>query len=200
VETGDVLWARTLTGTLTSVLAFDDRVYVGSTDNFLYCLSSHEGRIDWQWRTGGDLVGLPVVDERRLYFVSLDNVLRALDRRSGAQRWLRPLPLRPTTGPVRADDDLIVSGVSPMLRAYAIRDGRPSGQMDAPGDLAAPPHVVQSEEQTTLIVLTRDVAKGTIMTALGRAGDQGDEKDSNGKEQAPDPPVSPEPQAPDSPR
>jgi len=193
VKTCELLWTRSLGGTLLSVLAFDDRVYIGSTDNFLYCLLPRDGGINWQWRTGADLVGLPAVDERRLYVVSLDNVLRALDRRSGSQRWLRALPLRPTTGAVRAEDQLIVSGVSPMLRAYAIHDGRPMGQMDAPGDLAAPPHVVQSEQQTTLIVLTRDVAKGTIMTALVRAEKAAAEK--NG-EKTP----SPELPVPGSPR
>jgi fructose-1,6-bisphosphatase I len=39
----------------TLVLALDARLYVGSTDNFLYCLNSRDGRIEWRWRTGADV-------------------------------------------------------------------------------------------------------------------------------------------------
>lgn len=166
VETGQPIWARALGGPAQTVVALDDRVYAGSDDNFLYCLRSSSGQVDWRWRTGGDIAGVPHVDDGRVYFVSLDNVLRALDRRGGAQRWLRPLPLRPNAGPVRAADTLIVSGLSPALHAYALRDGTPRGLMNAPGELAAPPHVVDADGQPTLVVLTRDVARGTVMTAL----------------------------------
>lgn len=166
VGTGEPLWARTLGGTPHAVIARDDRVYVGSIDNVLYCLRARTGQIDWRWRTGGDIVGLPHVDDDRIYFTSLDNILRGLDRRSGGQRWLRPLPLRPTGGPVRAADSLIVSGLSPALRAYAAGNGTARGAMDAPGDLAAPPHVIEEDGQVTIVVLTRDVTRGTVMTAL----------------------------------
>ena len=44
---------------------------------------------------GADIVGAAVHDEVRVYFVSMDNVLRALDAGTGAQRWKKPLPLRP---------------------------------------------------------------------------------------------------------
>jgi outer membrane protein assembly factor BamB len=166
VETGRPIWARSLTGTAQTIVARDDRVYVGADDNFLYCLRSGDGQVDWRWRTGGDIVGVPHVDDGRLYFASLDNVLRGLDRRSGAQRWLRPLPLRPNGGPARAADTLIVSGLSPALHAYALRDGAPRGQMEAPGELAAPPHVLEADGRVTLVVLTRDLSRGTVMTAL----------------------------------
>jgi outer membrane protein assembly factor BamB len=166
VKTGVPVWSTSLGGIPHAIVARDDRVYVGAADNFLYCLRAGQGQVDWRWRTGGDLVGLPHVDDRRVYFTSLDNILRGLDRRSGGQRWLRPLPLRPNTGPVRAADAIIVSGLSPTLRAYAVADGAPRGEMEAPGDLAAPPHLVERDGLVTLIVLTRDVASGTVMTAL----------------------------------
>ncbi len=104
VDTGEPLWERRLGGTPSGMLALDDRLYVGSDDNFFYCLTARHGQIDWRWRTGGDVVGTAVVDERRVYFVSFDNILRALDRRSGAQRWKRPLPLRPLTGALMAGE------------------------------------------------------------------------------------------------
>jgi hypothetical protein len=35
-----------------------------------------DGRVDWRWRTGGDVVGLPA-PTNTMYFVALDNVLRS---------------------------------------------------------------------------------------------------------------------------
>ena len=119
VATGDPVWERRLGGAPTGLLATDDRLYAGSTDNFFYALDSRDGRVAWRWRTGADLVGIPVVDERHVYFVSLDNALRALSRKSGVQRWLRLLPLRPTRGPLEVGGTLIVSGIAPMLRALS---------------------------------------------------------------------------------
>ena len=101
IDTGDVVWERRLGGPTTGLLALDDRVYAGSNDNFFYALDAADGRVAWRWRTGADVVGVPVVDERNVYFVSLDNVLRALSRRTGVQQWARLLPLRPTRGPLK---------------------------------------------------------------------------------------------------
>jgi outer membrane protein assembly factor BamB len=101
-DSGEPLWQRTFGGPPNEIFADADRVYVGSENNFFYALMTKDGRVDWRWRTGGDVVGTPLVDEHRVYVVALDNVLRALARDSGVQHWMRPLPLRPITGPVRA--------------------------------------------------------------------------------------------------
>ena len=171
IEDGSVVWERRIGGVPNEVLALDDRVYVGSTDNYLYCLKSDAGALDWRWPTGGDVVGQPIADEQKVYFVSLDNVLRALDRRTGNQRWRRPLPLRPRAGPVRSGDLLVVSGVAPSLRMYAMKDGSPAGDTATDGELAAPPYVLPDADVETLIIVTRHLEKGTILTALARASE-----------------------------
>ena len=115
------------------------------------------------------MIGRPVADEQNVYFVSLDNVLRALNRRTGNQRWKRTLPLRPRTGPVRFDDTLIVSGVAPTLRIYSMKDGTPRGDAASEGELAAPAYVLPDAESPTLIVVTRHVEKGAMLASLSRA-------------------------------
>ena len=87
-----------LGGAANDILALDDRLYVGSQDNFFYCVMAADGRVDWRWRTGGDIIGMPVADDRYVYFVALDNVLRAINLISGGQQWMRPLPFRPAGG------------------------------------------------------------------------------------------------------
>ena len=123
VDTGEVEWERRLGGPATGLLALDDRLYAGSNDNYFYALDTADGRVAWRWRTGADVIGIPVVDERNVYFVSLDNVLRALSRKTGVQQWVRLLPFRPTRGPLKIDRTLIVSGIPPTLRAYNMKDG-----------------------------------------------------------------------------
>ena len=100
LDSGEPIWERRFTGVPTDILATADRVYVGSSDNYVYCLMAKDNAIDWRWRTGGDIVGAAVTDGDRVYFVALDNVLRALDHKSGVQQWMRPLPIRPAWAPV----------------------------------------------------------------------------------------------------
>jgi outer membrane protein assembly factor BamB len=171
VETGRLIWERHLDGAANQVTATDDRVYAGSVDNFFYCLDARDGRIDWRWRTGADVIGAAAIDAERVYFVSLDNVLRALDRHSGVQRWMRPLDMRPASGPIEAASMLTVSGGSPTLDAFDVSDGRPDGTLTAPGDLTAPPYVFTSPPRPTplLFVATGNIAGGTTVTVYTRA-------------------------------
>jgi outer membrane protein assembly factor BamB len=168
VDTGAVVWARTLGGPPNDILALDERIYAGSEDNFLYSLLAPDGRIDWRWRTGADVIGQPVISGNLLYFLSLDNVLRALHRTSGVQRWRAFVPLRPIAGPVKAIDAIIVTGGGSTLAAYALTDGKPVGDIVAAGDAVAPPYVHALREGGPPMILTvgSDIAKGATVTAL----------------------------------
>jgi outer membrane protein assembly factor BamB len=165
-DTGDVVWEHRLRGPVTGLLALDDRLYAGSNDNFFYALDTADGRVAWRWRTGADVVGVPVVDERNVYFVSLDNVLRALSRRTGVQQWARLLPLRPTRGPLRIERTLIVSGIPPALRAYNMKDGTAAGEVPGTGELAGAPYAKPGLPQ--VLMVTRDIAKGATATLFMR--------------------------------
>ncbi len=168
VADGTRLWVRRLGGPPNEMLATDDRIYVGSDDNYLYCLTASTGEVAWRWRTGADVIGAPVTDGSRVYFVSRDNVLRALDRKSGAQRWKRGLPGRPTRGVVRAGDLLLVSGLAPKVSAFAMKDGSPAGDITSPGELAASPFVTQVRGVPQVVLVSRDIAKGTRVLAVRR--------------------------------
>ena len=129
VETGEPVWERRLGGAPNDILALSTRLYVGSEDNFFYCVMGADGRVDWRWRTGGDVIGVPIADERHVYFVGLDNVLRALNLVSGGQQWMRPLPARPAWGPVRAGSTIVVTGRSATLLAFDVKDGAAVGTL-----------------------------------------------------------------------
>jgi outer membrane protein assembly factor BamB len=170
VDTGEPVWERRIGGAAGEILPLPQRLYVGSRDNSFYCLLTRDGSIDWRWRTGADIIGAPAFDERRVYFVALDNVLRALDRKSGGQQWKASLPLRPTAGALKAGDTILVSGSGPDVHGFNAKDGKPAGDLPGSSDLAAPPHVVRSAEGLpVLIAVTQDIAKGSSVWAVTRS-------------------------------
>lgn len=127
-DTGSKVWERKLGGAPNEILALDDGIFVGSADNFLYSLKPADGTIEWRWRTGADVLNTATFDADRVYFVSLDNVLRALNRSNGAQQWKRALPFRPLWAPVKAADTVIVSGVLGPPLAFFMKDGATAGE------------------------------------------------------------------------
>jgi len=171
VETGERQWERRLGGPPNDVLALTERLYVGSQDNFFYCLMTKDGRVDWKWRTGGDVIGLPIVDKDRVYFVALDNVLRALDRKSGVQQWMRPLAIRPAWGPVAAGSTVLVAGLTPSVRGFEMKDGAPAGDLPATGQLAGAPYAFEDRplQRPMVLVISLDIAKGASAALAARS-------------------------------
>jgi len=171
LDTGDQIWERKFTGVPTDILATPDRVYVGSSDDYVYCLMAKDSSIDWRWRTGGDIVGAPVTDGDRVYFVALDNVLRALDRKSGVQQWMRPLTIRPAWAPVLAGSTIVVAGVTSSVRGFAIKDGAPAGDVTAGAEVTTAPYALDDPvaHRPMLLITTRDIAKGATAVLSARS-------------------------------
>mgnify|MGYP006156828443 CR=1 FL=1 len=168
LASGYVLWERRLSGSPEEVLALDD-LFVGTTDNYFYRLSQIDGRTIWRWRTGGDIVGRAAVDEERVFFVSLDNILRALDRDSGVQQWRRPLLGRPTSGPQLTLELTLVSGIAPTVMAFNTRLGLPAGILTSPAEFAAPVHILRAPSPLApgLVLATGDGQLFGYFTATG---------------------------------
>ena len=165
--TGDAVWERRLDGAPRQILPLDD-LFVGATDNHFYRLSRLDGSIRWDWRTGGDIVGLPAVDETRVYFSSLDNMLWALNRKSGVQQWRQPLAARPTAGPSHTGDLLVLGGTSQHLRFFDPVTGVHFGRITAPSELAFPPLSLSTATDGPLLVtVTGDGRLRVLHRAIG---------------------------------
>lgn len=158
LQTGETVWTRQLPQPGGRILALADRLFLGSQDNWFYCLDAKNGGTKWRSRAFADAVGMPVIDSRRVFFVALDNVLRALSRNNGTLLWKRTLPMRPSTGPLLSGDTVIVSGQATELRAHSAVQGTPLGDFALRGtqgeelQLAAPPHLAT---EGLLIIMTR---------------------------------------------
>ncbi len=175
VETGAIRWERRLGGEPNEILALDDRLFLGSNDDSFYAIDSGNGRVLWTWPTGADVVGAPVADDRRVYFVAYDNVLRALDRQTGNQRWKRPLPIRPTRAPVAVDGVLLVTGLAPTSYGYSMRDGSAADNVSQDeGELAAPPHVIADAAPPLVVLVIRNLEHRTVVRAFQRRIEAGE--------------------------
>jgi outer membrane protein assembly factor BamB len=155
---GTPIWDTKLGGPPGPILALDDRLFVGSQDRFFYCLKTENGKRRWRFRIAGPIVGLPAVDDERVYFVALDNVLRALDRFGGSQRWKVGLPLRPSGGPLLMGAFVAVAGTSAEVRTYVAATGKEGSRYAAPRDLAAAPQVLVGAipEFSAVLLLSRE--------------------------------------------
>ena len=163
---GEVLWQRRLPGAVQEVLPLDD-LFVGATDNYFYSLSRTDGTMNWRWRAGGDIIGRPAVDRRRVFFTSLDNMLWALNRSNGVQQWRRPLAARPMAGPRRADDLLMQGGTAQQVSFFDPADGELYGRVSLLDELAFEP--LSTRDPATHATLVITVSGGGQLQALGRA-------------------------------
>jgi outer membrane protein assembly factor BamB len=158
---GKAVWTRTLPARPSPLMVLNDRLFVGTEDNFFYCLSRSNGGEKWKWRTGGDIVSAPIVDDDRVFFLSLDHMLRALDRDGGSLRWQRPVPNRTIGGPLRIGAFVAVAGLAPQLHAFNAADGKPVGSTPAPegealsSALVAEPRLVSVGDRDGIALLTR---------------------------------------------
>ena len=159
-ETGETIWTINVGQEVTGMLALEDQLLLGTRANRLHSIALDRGRERWSQRAGADVIGAPAADEDFIYFVAFDNVLRALNRDNGNMRWRRNLPSRPSGGPLRVDDVVLVPFSTNDIGAYAAADGTPSFTIQAVGELGAAPFLRDGARPTAprLIAMSREGA------------------------------------------
>jgi outer membrane protein assembly factor BamB len=157
LATGRVSWTRTLAGRITGLAAADGQLIAGTTGNAVFSLDLASGRQRWRWRVGGDAAGRSASDGRHVYFAARDNVLRAVDLRSGNLRWTAELPSRPVGGPQVFGDSVLVP-LSTTVALFGAVAGEARGRLEASGEISASPYLRHEARPTaaTLIAITRD--------------------------------------------
>ena len=158
LTSGEMVWSRTLPARVTSLLALDDQLVVGTAAKRVLSINLTNGRERWGWNVGGDISGAPVADDKRIYFASRDNILRALDRRSGNLRWKANLGSRPAGGPLRLPDTLLMPMVSSEIAGYDPQTGKPAVTVRAAGEIGAQPFIRATPSLTApqLITVSRE--------------------------------------------
>lgn len=156
--TGETVWERTLDAPITGLLALEDQLVFGTAKKELFSVDLKQGRERWKWQLGGDLAGIPAADDKRIYFVSRDNLLRAVDRKSGNLRWKADLGSRPAGGPLTLRDSLLMPLVSNQIIGFDRATGQPSVTATAAGEIGLQPYVRRDVgvTQPQVITVSRD--------------------------------------------
>ena len=157
LATGREAWARTLPGRITGVKAAAGQLIVGTTGNAVFSLDLETGRQRWRWRVGGDVAGPAASDERHIYFAARDNILRAVDARSGNLRWTTELPARPVGGPQVLAGRVVVP-LSNTVGIFDPQTGKAEVQITVGGEMSFAPHLRADGRVTSprLVAITLD--------------------------------------------
>lgn len=153
---GQLRWRQALAGMLSVPAVARDRVFVGSTENFLYALDPETGSHEWHWQAGGDVIGARV-DGDRVYYATLDNILFAINRGNGNQLWKEDIGMRPSVPPSAFGGIVVVSGID-RLATFDARTGARIADWNAPDRLQGSPLVDPALRpfRVAIVAITRD--------------------------------------------
>jgi eukaryotic-like serine/threonine-protein kinase len=73
---------------VSSPVAANGLVYIGSSDNYIYAVDFRTGVLRWKFNAHGDVNSSPAVSGGTVFAVSLDGNLYALDAATGIEKWL----------------------------------------------------------------------------------------------------------------
>jgi outer membrane protein assembly factor BamB len=134
---GSPSWERQLAGELSEPTVDGDRLFVGSnaTNGSFWSLDVRTGKDRARpWRGGvfgGAVVGSAVLGDR-VFVVSKDNLVRALERRNNNQIWFKPAGVRPAFPPRAFAGVVAVVGRSPVLSTFRTDTGAAVSTWTAP--------------------------------------------------------------------
>lgn len=160
LNSGATAWTLALGEEVTGLLALNDQLVVGTRANKLHSVSMSRGSVRWSQKAGADVTGAPVADDDRIYFTAFDNIVRAIDRRTGNLRWLQRLASRPSGGPLRIQNVVLVPLVTTNIDVFNASTGEPAFTIRAVGELGGLPFLRESARPTAprLVAMSREGA------------------------------------------
>jgi outer membrane protein assembly factor BamB len=127
---GHLLWRADVAHGVESGLAISgDNIFFGASDGQFYCLNKLTGKTVWTFPTRVENLARPLVQDGVVYFLSGNNVLYALDEKSGKQLWvynrgdISSLSIRGGSRPTLYKGVLYVGFSDGFLGAVNARDG-----------------------------------------------------------------------------
>ncbi len=89
-----------------------------------------------------------------MFYSGLDNIVRAVSRDSGSQRWQQGVPFRPFDGPTVLGPSVMVAGPTVDGMLLNVLDGRPAGKIAFPEALAFAPSMGTSSDALVVAGIT----------------------------------------------
>jgi outer membrane protein assembly factor BamB len=171
---GSVVWEQFVPGGVTAIAAHRGRVYAGAGDKLLYCLdAAKKDKPKWNYPIGAQALGHIDVDDESVYVASRNNVVWALNRHTGNQRWQFGLKQRPVFGVHLAGHVVFVPTVSTDLFMLYDRNGKDSGTLNLPGQGAPglPPSIRETPQGTVVYSVTGNLSNEWHLAKYARAGE-----------------------------
>jgi outer membrane protein assembly factor BamB len=147
LQSGEPAWEFDVGIKPTEPLVYGDRVFVGSAGKRFCSLFLDDGRKDrkdWCFAVGAAVIGRPAADAARVYYVALDNLLHAHDRKNGAHRWKQDLRYRPSAGPLLVGASIAVPGSVPRVDVFETSKGTSTIQLTLATKLVTAPLLIEA--------------------------------------------------------
>jgi len=85
---GELKWKFKTSGKIfSSPVIYNEVVYVGSEDKYLYAINKETGEVKWKFETGGAVHSAPAIVDGTVYFTSFDGFCYALNAGTGVLQW-----------------------------------------------------------------------------------------------------------------
>ncbi len=168
LASGAMAWEKFVPDGVTALAAHNGLAYVGAGDKVLYCLDGRNGDTKWTFPIRSVATGHIAVDDKRVYFGALDNVIRGLDRSSGNQRWQASVRRRATAGVFVVGHIVFVPVAGSELVMIYDKDGRLSGNIRLPGEIArdVPPDIRETPAGPNIFVVTGGLSNEWRLTYI----------------------------------
>ncbi len=124
---GELLWKVRIGGSnfSSSPCVAGKKIYVGSKDTHLYCLSTSSGEVVWKYKTDGGIGSSPLIVDDRLCFGSYDSTLYCINRHSGELLWKQKVNNRIATSPEARHGMVFCGSDDHSLYAWKLSTGAP---------------------------------------------------------------------------
>ena len=123
----------------------EGKVYVGSSDAFLYALDAATGKLAWKYETGDKILGAPNwvkaagggADALRILVGSYDYKLHCVNAATGRSNWVYETSNYINGSPAVADGQTVFGGCDGLLHVLTLADGKEVKEVDAGAYIAA---------------------------------------------------------------
>ena len=170
VRDGKELWRAVLGSEPGEPLAIGGRIFVGTANKLLHRLNAANGRAYPVSTVGAEPRGRAAADDRNVYFAAMDNVVRAIDRGSGALRWKKGLTYRPNAGPVVLGSYVVVPGDVEALAVFDARTGTPVSSIAFSARRLATLPVFGQQDKLFALGITGELDEKWAVTLLEPSG------------------------------
>lgn len=105
-------------------LQVDDRIFIGTADNYLLALDAQTGDVQWEFETGHSIWAQPAYKDGTLFIASLDKTVYALTADTGQELWRATLGGAIAGQPITDTDLVYVASFDRKLHALDISTGQ----------------------------------------------------------------------------